>query len=310
MQNVEFQYVPNPNEEPRRVKFSGSAEIEGGSEILYEAEGTAEIFQPNAMVSPYQTLNKQDQTYTPTILTVAATLTLETIASSEIGHIRNEFNKTHFAQLQEYFRLLPNHIDGKHYEYICPPGVTVRSSVLKISTQGRPDDNEMFGNPLKITFKTDQLRKLDIVASKPQMQLCLGRIDYENKKWGCVSRTGGPAGDKINTLKSRTMDYEVDRPGTYAVILRPYYKPAQKQDAYMGIILLHKRMFVGLIFFGLPLFIILIGVIIDIISFESKCQDVRLDKDFMREQVFLVLLKKLVQTLGEYHCRFYWPEHC
>jgi uncharacterized membrane protein len=61
----------------------------------------------------------------------------------------------------------------------------------------------------------------------------------------------------------------------------------------MGIILLHKRMFVGLIFFGLPLFIVLIGVIIDIISFESKCQDVRLDKDFMREQVFLVLLKKI-----------------
>jgi hypothetical protein len=142
----------------------------------------------------------------------------------------------------------------------------------------------MFGRPLELTLKTDQLRRSDIVAPHPYLELCLGRIDFETKLWGCVSRDGVD-GNKLNTLKTRTMEYFVDRPGTYAVIYRPLYAPRQKEDAYMGIILLNKRVFIGIMFFGIPLFIILIGAIIDTISFEHKCKDVQLDRKFLAEQV-------------------------
>jgi hypothetical protein len=110
--SLEFNYLPNSGEEARRVKYSASAEMDGGSEILYEAKGTAEIFQPNELFSPYQTLNKETQTYSHTILTQPSTLTIETMAMSEIGNIRNEFNKTHFAQLQDYYKVFPKEVDG------------------------------------------------------------------------------------------------------------------------------------------------------------------------------------------------------
>jgi len=41
----------------------------------------------------------------------------------------------------------------------------------------------------------------------------------------------------------------------------------------------------AVVFFGLPILIILLGIVADIFKFEAKCKDITEDKKFMKEQV-------------------------
>jgi len=175
-------------------------------------------------------------------------------------------------------------ISAKKFDYAVNPTISIRSAVIQVFTLGRLDNEEMFGSGVTISFKIDVIRKFEILIESPWDELCLGIADPLTKKWICHSRDP-PQKSSINTLEIQKMDYIIDRPGIYAVILSPVFNPHQKDTAYMGMIMLHKKMVIALLFFGMPLLIILFGVFTDIVNFESKCMDITEDRKFIKEQV-------------------------
>ena len=104
-----------------------------------------------------------------------------TVPRSDVTFLRCEFTKTHFSQIQSFYRIRPHEISPDKFDYILPDYILIRSPIVRVTTQGRPDDEAMFGAPVQVTFKVDQLRMKGILIDNPRKQLCLGIVDEKNK---------------------------------------------------------------------------------------------------------------------------------
>jgi hypothetical protein len=152
--------------------------------------------------------------------------------------------------------------------------------VLKISTTGRPSNQERFGAPVRATFAVDQIRSSGAIPRNIRSQFCLGRIN-SSKKWDCHGRES-PENSNGDDLKK--LDYDISMPGTYAVILRPAFAPNQKADAYTGMLTKNKPTMVFLMFWLFPLSFCVFSLIYWFLDFMSECETISKDRKFLNER--------------------------
>jgi len=82
--NVSFHYVPNGINDVKRVKYVGTAILDGASEVLFDVKATAEVFQPSPIVSPYQTFDKNSKKFVPQVLQSEAFMYFKTMIWNDI----------------------------------------------------------------------------------------------------------------------------------------------------------------------------------------------------------------------------------
>lgn len=285
-EDIKLEFRPTNEKASPSVKYSGVAKIAGHEEWLYKIKANELLFSPNPLVSTWliKQGEKLDIHFVPRILRTPATLIAETVPFNRLRDSQNLMNRTAYIQFQEYYNILPISNDVGEIDYFPNLFITVRSPVVKIVTSGRYDDKEMFGDSLTIDFKVDQIRIQEVLPEYPNKNLCLGQLNTETREWTCANRNK-PEDLYMNTLKLRTMEYEIFQPGTYAVILKPIYLPKQKQNAYTGFLKLQKFQCIAIFFLWLPLTVIIMGLLGDIIEFEIKCRDLKDDRKFLKEQV-------------------------
>lgn len=193
------------------------------------------------------------------------------------------FNSTRFKQLTPYF--LPSvPVKQSGGRQILENSLSIKSSIIKVSTTGRFNDQDIFGGPLDLVMSTDEIRKGSVLTSDPTHVLCLGVVDWASKLWRCSERDAKGRSSLYNTLRTRKMYYTIQGPGTYAVILRPKFDPNQKPTAYKGIITSHKPQVLMILVCFIPVLVLLGGAMVDIFKFESYCKDVKDDRKFLKEE--------------------------
>lgn len=111
-----------------------------------------------------------------------------------------------------------------------PNTFAVRSSVIKIETTGRKDNQEYFGKPISVRFNYDPIKieNKDFSAVNLTSYLCLAQA-IERKvgdegTWQCVSRKIISMSDQNSPDPSNSVsqiEYEVPGPGVFAVVIVP-----------------------------------------------------------------------------------------
>ena len=149
-------------------------------------------------------------------ITKHAHLKVEPIALHDIMDLKNELNSTLAGVARDFFM-----ISEETLAYF----VTIRSVAIKISSIGRNDDNEFFKVPFNIEFSIDSIKKHQVPVSNYEDFICLGRINFERRRWECASRkilNILPEQLGIELLKA---EYAIPGPGSYAVIFKPRMTP-------------------------------------------------------------------------------------
>ena len=282
------------NANPAETKLAKEARIYGRDEWLFNLETLGSVFAPNALTSAdwqCEIIGKDDKgnnilgkTCNLKPINSKQFLWAETVPFNQLKDTHNLMNRTHFIQMQDYYNILPPAGEYGVIDYFSGIYLSVRSAVIKLTTKGRVDENDMFGHPVQVSFKVDQVRIQGVLPEFASKQLCLGKLNTKTNNWTCSNRNK-PKGLLLDTLKLSQMKFDVYQPGIYAIILRPIYAPKQKPDAYEGLLKLQKTPVICIIFLWLPIGVILMGLIGDVVEFEVKCKDIKDDRKFLREQV-------------------------
>jgi hypothetical protein len=149
-------------------------------------------------------------------ITKHAHMLIEPIALNDIVDLQNKLNSTLAAVSRDFFMIS---------EETLPYYVTIRSVAIKVTTVGRNDDNEYFKVPFNIEFAIDSIKKHQVPVSNYEDFICLARINYQSRRWECVSRkilNNDPTLLGVELLKA---EYSIPGPGSYAVIFRPRMTP-------------------------------------------------------------------------------------
>jgi hypothetical protein len=278
------------NEQPHTVKYTAGRMITFTSIKLFDVRATGQVFSADHLTSPYQHLvddpekrpdanNQTRKLYQPNRPKVGAKLIVEAIARSEIADVKNDFrSKNYYNQVRPYFDVRPHELKNHKWSYFLPDFLSIRSVVLKISTTGRPGNKERFGSLVRVTFSVDQIRSNGAVPRNLRDQFCLGRIN-EVKKWDCHTRES-PDNSNWNGQTGTKLDYDIEMPGTYAVIMRPAFAPNQKPDAYTGMLVKNKKTILFFTFWLMPIISVVSMLIYRLFTFMSECETMSKDRQF------------------------------
>ena len=142
------------------IDIDGIEEISPDNKTtLFLARSSYEIFYPpvNSPFRPDDTrkLSFKDLAY----------LEIVPVAKSQIETAVNLFNESF---------TIPIDVKIHIFNLTIPHYLTVRSSVLNISTKGRMDDNELFGKPMIVRFFYNKLRlsAIDNLGDKVKVRNC------------------------------------------------------------------------------------------------------------------------------------------
>lgn len=280
------------NSNPDETKLAKEARIYERDEWLFNMETKGSVFSPNPLTSANMVqvkvkgINDQPDTmeWVPAPFKEKRELHAETVPFNQLKDAHNLMNRTHFIQIQDYYNILPPSGEYGVVDYFPGIFISVRSAVVKLTTKGRGDENDMFGYPVTLSFKVDQVRIQGVLPEYAAKQLCLGKLNEVTRNWSCSNRNK-PKGLLLDMLKLSQMKFDAFQPGIYAIILRPIYAPREKKDAYKGLLKISKTPVICIIFLWLPIAVILMGLIGDVVEFETKCKDIKDDRKFLREQV-------------------------
>jgi hypothetical protein len=283
--NIVFEWdFTHVNDQPRTVKYYAVRMVTFTSIRLFDVRATGQVFSADHLTSPYQHKvddpeNSDRKLYQPNGPKVGAKLTVEAIARSEIADVKNDFRSNkYYNQVRPYFDVRPHKLKNHKWSYFLADFLSIRSVVLKISTTGRPDNKERFGSLVRVTFSVDQIRLNGAVPRNLRDQFCLGRIN-EVKKWDCHTRES-PENSNGDGHTGTKLDYDIDMPGTYAVIMRPAYAPNQKPDAYTGMLVKNKDTIIFFTFWLMPIISVVGMLIYGVFNFMSECEFISKDRKF------------------------------
>jgi len=65
--DIEFEYIPDPDTLPDRMKYIAESYIPGDAGLLLKASANGLVFQPNHRTSPYQVYDETKKKYVPKI---------------------------------------------------------------------------------------------------------------------------------------------------------------------------------------------------------------------------------------------------
>jgi hypothetical protein len=126
------------------IDIDGIEETSNSSKTtLFLARSSYEIFFPPEN-SPFRPNDTRSLTFNN-----LAYLEIVPVAKSKIDTAVNQFNESF---------TIPIDVKIQITNLTIPHHLTVRSTVLKISTRGRLDDNEPFGKPMNVRFFYNKLR--------------------------------------------------------------------------------------------------------------------------------------------------------
>jgi len=229
--------VPHPK--LRRVRALQSKP--GKKEEEIKVENSDSVFNPEETegnAGPYNHLSKN---YDLQLFDGSCTLNAKYVGVNTLKNIKNKFEREDIILLTAYYR-------EKFEKDSMPPHLSLYSAPVTIGTTGRLDDNADFGEPLQATFHMNYMHMInrylpDVTQDETaayvkyfQMTLCLAMVDWENKEWKCINRIPSEVkqtqqnGKNAERHKRLTAMYEVPRPGTYAIIMKP--KSGLSRSAY------------------------------------------------------------------------------
>lgn len=258
------------------IRWNKSATAFNATSFSVKVSASATIFSPPDESSPFRN-QKLDK---------SATLTIRSISRSEVKDVENQLDKKGFTRIKNFY-LIDTMVDSDgNISYDLPLDVSIRSAIIDISTKGRFDDNEAFGSSQSVNFRFNRLQKDEIEIDDQMEMLCLAIIN-DNNKWQCVSRKTKGSANKLKTLGQKTLSFNINKPGKYAIILNP--KPIVLDKFNMpwpcyG--LWHRskfNIFMGM-FFVLPVLIIGMSICGDLFKLAHDSNDVATDKENIVEK--------------------------
>jgi hypothetical protein len=180
-----------------------------GKKVLPTLQITIKMFF-NAFNSPVYSPYVNDTIKTD------AHIQVEAMALHDLMHLENKLNSTLAGVARDFFMISEENM---------PYFITIRSAAVKVTSQGRNDDNENFKVPFNIEFAIDSIKKHQVPVSNYADFLCLGRVNYILKSWECVSRKILNRKENALGVELLKAEYNIIGPGTYAVIFRPRMTP-------------------------------------------------------------------------------------
>jgi hypothetical protein len=177
-----------------------------------------------------------------------ASMMIEPYGLDNLVNIVNQLNSTLAGVARNFFMISEEKI---------PAYMTIRSAAIKVSSNGRNDENEYFKNPFKVEFAIDTIKKHQIPITNYSNFLCLGRVNLKLKTWECVSRKILNLRDTIGGTELLKAEYDIIGPGIYAVIFRPRMTPNLLTISFCGLVCRNKKLIIALCFIILPIICIL-----------------------------------------------------
>lgn len=142
-----------------------------------------------------------------------SSITFESIGFRDIKEAKNEISDDLVPLVEKFYKT-----DSKNLPYY----LTVRSSIVQVSSKGRFDNSEYFGDSIKILFNYNEISTIDFNLNKTTLKdyMCLGQLIGEN--WDCASRNVTNILNREDSPSRFPMiEYELPGPGTFAVIFKP-----------------------------------------------------------------------------------------
>jgi len=237
------------------------------------------------------------------------TMKAQYIGINSLRDIKNKFAKEDILLLTAYYR-------EKFEKDAMPLHLTIFSAPVKISTEGRFDDNADFGHPLRAIFHLNYIHMIarflpDVTQDETaayikyfKQQICLAYIDYDEKEFKCINRLPlevkktAQSGGRGLTNKRLTVMYKVPRPGTYVVILKPIKGLAKQAFAK------HEIMTNSLLRFKANSFIAPVAVILVIAMIVSIFWCIGLNENIkateLENQILTYKLKQIDGVLPDF----------
>ena len=204
-----------------------------------------------------------------------------------MSNVVNQFTRYNYDLIQQFYQITsPKSIKNGKVTFELENDLTVKSAVLSIKSKGRFDDNERFGSGLEVTFRIDQPRIEEIPSSDIMNQLCLGTVSHDSQ-WSCYSRKESRKSREFSLMISN-LTFEIDRPGIYAVILRPEpKKPNLGAYPWVNNGLIKRKMSELLVicFLFFPILLVFISIVWNLIAFAHSEKNIKIDRDNMQERL-------------------------
>jgi len=215
-----------------------------------------------------------------------AEMRIETVPLDYFRNITNKLNST-LAYVAKSFFLIS--------EADLPYYLTLRSSAINITTKGRLDNNENFYQAFKARFSIDGIRKNENPVNIVQDFLCLGVIDEVGNKWRCVNRkVKGVSNAKERSADISYLEYDIKRPGIYAVIFKPRMTPNLMREGNCGLVCKYKKQIIAISFFILPALLIIFYFIWRYMMLYYKMKDKQIETKAARQK--LIELEKVTAS--------------
>jgi hypothetical protein len=184
-------------------------------------------------------------------------LKFRSVGIRTVKDAKNEFDETMENVIQKFYKT-----SGKSLSY----DMTIRSSIVEISSKGRFDNNEYFLKPPKIYFNYNEISSQGKILEKEALKdlICLGQLI--DNKWFCASRVIKDLFKNATTSISKKpmISYQIPGPGTYSVIFKPrtvslqsnQTKQESEENNNCGTLCRNQRSIIIGLFLGLPFFIL------------------------------------------------------
>lgn len=199
------------------------------------------------------------------------------------------FNRTLFNSFQKFYDLKPILLPTNKISYqpdLHSYSSTRRTAMIKITTEGRFDDDAPFGSDgLIAKFNINSLRRNGIEEPEYWKYICLAEADPDTGIWNCVNRYPDWKLTKGNPLTLGYIAYKIYRPGAYCVMAIPENMPNEKPDAYKSIFVLNRLAIYSIIFAVFPLIILLLKILKELFAYIENCKTKTLDRLYLTEQV-------------------------
>lgn len=146
-------------------------------------------------------------------LIVKPYISFEAVGFRDVKDAKNVLTDNMIPSVEKFYRTKAKNL---------PYYLTVRSSIVQVSSKGRFDNNEYFGEPIRILLNYNEIIALDLKLNITTLRnyICLGQL--VNEQWECASRVIKQLLKRENSPSKQPMiEYELPGPGTFAVIFKP-----------------------------------------------------------------------------------------
>lgn len=134
----------------------------------------------------------------------------------------------------------------------------------------------------------DQIKKHEANVRNLEDYLCLGRAEFKTGEtgpgiWKCVNRNiKNLQANALHSVTINKLEYDIPRPGIYAVLFVPRMTPNLMKAAYCGMVCKHKKLMVAIAFIILPVILGILVAIWKYIMLYYTMKDKERESEFSR----------------------------